>query len=274
MALCSRTLLLVTIGTIAFLYLGVSRRHELGVKDFVLLAGRFFLALALFSLLISYVTPWIQSYSVTSSSIPHSNVSEVEQEQRKRRARKEQQEKLSEKASVYMDSVLKPRQDVKLRKQEEHFFRMTGQTWRLTEGQRLGETEDAANEHEISDDSPNKEALKKRKLPEHVTKPLPPIEPPKLKKVLSLPEEPEETEEGAVTIALRCPSGRVFRRRFLKTCNSQVLLDWMMKLGYHSSIYTLCTPYPRRNLEIEEGLSLENVGINTDSVFIVDQTDA
>ncbi|XP_078533965.1 UBX domain-containing protein 8 [Lissotriton helveticus] len=141
MALCSRTLLLVTIGTIAFLYLGVSRRHELGVKDFVLLAGRFILALALFSLLISYVTPWIQSYSVASSRISPSNVSEVEQEQRKRLARKEQQEKLSEKANVYMDSVLKPRQDVKLRKQEEHFFRMTGQTWKLTEGQRLGVSE-------------------------------------------------------------------------------------------------------------------------------------
>ncbi|XP_069482189.1 UBX domain-containing protein 8 isoform X2 [Ambystoma mexicanum] len=236
MAVFNRTVLLVTVVSVSFLYFGVSRNHDLGVKDLVLLAGRFFLGLALLSFIISLVTPWIQKKSSFRS--PPSTVSEDEKEQRRVLARKEQQEKLREKGSVYTDSVLIPRQEVKLRQQEERFYRATGQTWKLTEGHQLGVFEEASNEDFVPDETPNKEALKKRKLPEHVTKPLPPAEAPIAKKVLVLPEEPEETAEGAVTIALRCPSGRVFKRRFLKTYDSCVLLDWMMKLGYHSALYS------------------------------------
>ncbi|XP_030050352.1 UBX domain-containing protein 8 isoform X2 [Microcaecilia unicolor] len=247
----------------------------LGLRSFILLAGRLLLVLALLTLIISVVIPWFQSYSLTQARSSLVAVPEDEQERRQRLARKEQQERLSEKTSYYLENVIKPREEMKLRKQEEHFYQMTGQNWKLTQGQRLGEDESVVHESgggEMGLETPSKEALRKRKLPEHATKPAPPSEPVRQKKGLVLPEEPMETTEGVVTVALRCPSGRVFRRRFLKSFSSQVLLDWMMKLGYHTAIYTLCTPYPRRHLKVGHDLTLEHVGIATDTVLNVEET--
>uniref|UniRef100_A0A452FLM7 UBX domain-containing protein 8 n=1 Tax=Capra hircus TaxID=9925 RepID=A0A452FLM7_CAPHI len=117
----------------------------------------------------------------------------------------------------------------------------------------------------------NREAAKRRNLPKPVTKVLPPTEQPMKKEVLDFPEEPPETAEEVVTVALRCPSGRVLRRRFFKSCSSQVLFDWMMKIGYSTSLYSLSTSFPRRPLEVEGGWSLQDIGITVDTVLNVEE---
>lgn len=40
-------------------------------------------------------------------------------------------------ASRYIENVLKPQQEMKLKKLEERFYQMTGETWKLTAGHRL-----------------------------------------------------------------------------------------------------------------------------------------
>ncbi|XP_028624060.1 UBX domain-containing protein 8 isoform X2 [Grammomys surdaster] len=197
---------------------------SLGIKDLILLSGRIFLLLALLTLVISVTTSWFNSLR---PSQVHLKEGEKENEKRQRLVRERQQEAQGEKASKYIQNVLKPQQEMKLKKLEERFYQMTGETWKLTPGHRL----------EVPD----------------------------------LPEEPSETAEEVVTVALRCPSGRVLRRRFIKSWNSQVLFDWMMKIGYHKSLYSLSTSFPRRPLEVEGGLSLEDIGITVDTVLNVEE---
>ncbi|XP_006899018.1 PREDICTED: UBX domain-containing protein 8-like isoform X2 [Elephantulus edwardii] len=117
----------------------------------------------------------------------------------------------------------------------------------------------------------NREAAKRRKLPNSGTRVTAPVECPPQKKVLDLPEEPPETADEVVTVALRCPSGRFLRRRFFKSCQSQVLLDWMMKIGYHTSLYALSTSFPRRPLDMKGSWTLEDIGITVDTVLNVEE---
>ncbi|XP_023607613.1 UBX domain-containing protein 8 isoform X3 [Myotis lucifugus] len=197
---------------------------DLGIKDIILLCGRIFLLLALLTLIISVTTSWLNSFK---PSQVHLKDEEEKNVQRQKLARKKQQEAQGEKASRYVENVLKPHQEMKLKKLEERFYRMTGETWKLSHGHKLG----------VSD----------------------------------LPEEPSETAEEVVTIALRCPSGSVLRRRFLKSCSSQVLLDWMVKIGYHTSLYSLSTSFPRIPLEVEGGCSLQDIGITVDTILNVEE---
>ncbi|XP_073758516.1 UBX domain-containing protein 8 isoform X2 [Callorhinus ursinus] len=172
---------------------------DLGVKDLILLCGRIFLLLALLTLIISVTTSWLNSFK---SSQVYLKEEEENNEKRQKLVRKKQQEAQSEKASRYIENVLKPHQEMKLRKLEERFYQMTGETWKLSNGHKLG--------------------------------------------VLGLPEEPPETAE-------------------------EVLLDWMMKIGYHTSRYSLSTSFPRRPLEVEGGWSLQDTGITMDTVLIVEE---
>ncbi|MGH0160192.1 UNVERIFIED_CONTAM: hypothetical protein FKN15_038965 [Acipenser sinensis] len=142
-------------------------------------------------------------------------------------------------ASTYQENVLQPRQEAKFRKKEEHFYRMTGEAWKLSEGYTLGLDQDSEegavlDEEDFTSESPNQEVLRRRKLPENATRPPPPLEPPRQKRVL---------------------------------------LDWMLKIGYHPAIYTVCTTYPRRPLEIGKETSLEDTGITSDTVLNVDEKD-
>ncbi|XP_049487616.1 UBX domain-containing protein 8 isoform X4 [Panthera uncia] len=199
---------------------------DLGVKDLILLCGRVFLLLALLTLIISVTTSWLNSFK---SSQVYLKEEEEKNEKRQKLVRKKQQEAQGEKVSRYIENVLKPHQEMKLRKLEERFYQMTGETWKLSNGHKLG--------------------------------------------VLDLPEEPPETADEVVAVALRCPSGRVLRRRFFKSCSSQVLFHWMMKIGYHISLYSLSTSFPRRPLEVEEGWSLQDIGITMDTVLSVEEKD-
>ncbi|XP_007532202.1 UBX domain-containing protein 8 isoform X3 [Erinaceus europaeus] len=242
---------------------------ELGIKDIVLLCGRIFLLLALLSLIISVTASWLNSFK---SSRVYLKEEEEKNEETQKLVREKQQEVQGEKSRRYIENVLKPHQEMKLRKLQERFYRMTDETWKLSNGHKLGGDEDLVIEDEshISFETTSREAAKRRKLPKTLTKISPP-EQPKQKEVLNLPEEPPETAEEVVRIALRCPSGRILRRRFLKSWSSQVLLNWMMKIGYHSSLYSLSTSFPRRLLEVEGGWSLQDIGITADTVLNVEE---
>ncbi|XP_075460059.1 UBX domain-containing protein 8 isoform X2 [Ascaphus truei] len=197
----SKTLILCLLVASAFIYLG-SWRNPIDVKELVLWAGRFFLVLAVLTLIISLVIPWIPSSPVSRSNSSRT-VPEDEMDQHQKLVRKEQQEQLSEKASSYIEKVMKPREELKLKKQEKRFYQMTGQSWKLTDGQKLGEVEDSVNNCSNVDtgvETANNEALRKRRLPEHATKHLPKAEQPQPKKVITLPEEPQELEEGQVLV--------------------------------------------------------------------------
>ncbi|XP_059765489.1 UBX domain-containing protein 8 isoform X1 [Balaenoptera ricei] len=243
---------------------------DLGIKDLILLCGRIFLLLTLLTLIISVTTSWVNSFK---SSQVYLKEEEEKNEKRQKLVRKKQQEAQGEKASRYIENVLKPHQEMKLKKLEERFYRMTGETWKLSNGHKLGGDEDLVleSESQTSSETANREAAKRRNLPKPVTKVSPAAEQPTQKEVLDLPEEPPEIAEEVVTIALRCPSGRVLRRRFFKSCSSQVLFDWMMKIGYHTSLYSLSTSFPRRTLEVERGWSLQDVGITVDTVLNVEE---
>uniref|UniRef100_A0A2K6QCQ9 UBX domain-containing protein 8 n=1 Tax=Rhinopithecus roxellana TaxID=61622 RepID=A0A2K6QCQ9_RHIRO len=235
-----------------------------GIKDFLLLCGRIFLLLALLTVIISVTTSWLNSFK---SSQVYLKEEEEKNKKRQKLVRKKQQEAQGEKASRYIENVLKPHQEMKLRKLEERFYQMTGEAWKLSSGHKLGGDEGTS---QTSFETSNREAAKSQNLPQPVTEFPSPAEQPTCKEIPDLPEEPSQTAE-VVTVALRCPSGNVLRRRFLKSCSSQVLLDWMMRIGYHTSLYSLSTSFPRRPLAVEGGQSLEDIGITVDTVLILEE---
>ncbi|KAM4051116.1 UBX domain-containing protein 8 isoform 1-T1 [Anomaloglossus baeobatrachus] len=291
---------------VSFFILLCLRSHPLGLKEIAFWMGRFILILALITFIVSVVTPYFNTVHLSGSS---QGVPQEENERHQDMVRKEQQECLRKKASEYSDNVLKPRQEEKFKKLEERFYKMTGQTWKLTEGYALGEEENPQNDStgpKNRVETPNEEAVRKRRLPEQVTKPPPQKEQPKPKRVITLPEEPSESEGGTyhedvfesvsqirlhihkgmisprksshlliyvVTIALRCPSGRVYRRRFYKTYSSLVLQDWMTKIGYHPVFYSICMPMPRCPLELKENVTLENIGITRHTALNIEEKD-
>ncbi|XP_022259795.1 UBX domain-containing protein 8 isoform X3 [Canis lupus familiaris] len=218
---------------------------DLGVKDLILLCGRIFLLLALLTLIISVTTSWLNSFK---SSQVYLKEEEEKNEKRQKLVRKKQQEAQGEKASRYIENVLKPHQEMKLRKLEERFYQMTGETWKLSTGHKLGGDEDLGleNESQTSFETSNREAAKRRNLPKPLTKISPSAEQPTQKEVLNLPEEPPEAAE-------------------------EVLFDWMKKIGYHTSQYSLSTSFPRRPLEVGGGWSLQDIGITVDTVLNVEE---
>ncbi|XP_072632445.1 UBX domain-containing protein 8 isoform X3 [Canis lupus baileyi] len=218
---------------------------DLGVKDLILLCGRIFLLLALLTLIISVTTSWLNSFK---SSQVYLKEEEEKNEKRQKLVRKKQQEAQGEKASRYIENVLKPHQEMKLRKLEERFYQMTGETWKLSTGHKLGGDEDLGleNESQTSFETSNREAAKRRNLPKPLTKISPSAEQPTQKEVLNLPEEPPEAAE-------------------------EVLFDWMKKIGYHTSLYSLSTSFPRRPLEVGGGWSLQDIGITVDTVLNVEE---
>lgn len=240
---------------------------DLGLKDLFLLCGRIFLALALLTLIISVTTSWLNSFK---SSQVYLKEEEEENEKRQRLVRKKQQEAQGEKASRYVENVLKPQQEMKLKKLEERFYQMTGETWKLSSGHKLGGDEDLVPEdaNPTSSETSCQDAARRRKPPREA---LPPAVQPVQKEVVDLPEEPSPTAREVVTVALRCPTGSVLRRRFFKSCRAQVLLDWMMNVGYHTALYSLSTSFPRKPLEVAGGWSLEDVGITVDTVLNVEE---
>ncbi|XP_029502888.1 UBX domain-containing protein 8 isoform X1 [Oncorhynchus nerka] len=253
----------------------VSWKHSIiDVRGAFLLVGRGLLLLGLSTLMVSYFYPRLRSLFSSNTRSTSEYSEDEEAKQRQKQAREELQEKHSEKAFSYQESVLRPRQESSMRKKEERFYRMTGETWKLTDGEQLGEGESLGQSaQEDVDGTPNQEAVRRRKLPESATRLHPKPEVPPQKRVVVLPEEPAEDAEGVVRVALRCPSGRTIHRRFLKSDSSSVLLDWLLKTGYHPALYTLCTTYPRQPLVIGKDISMGDAGILTHTVLNVEGKD-
>uniref|UniRef100_A0A8C5ZM77 UBX domain protein 8 n=1 Tax=Marmota marmota marmota TaxID=9994 RepID=A0A8C5ZM77_MARMA len=197
---------------------------------------------------------------------------EEKNEKRQKLVRKKQQEAQGEKASRYIENVLKPHQEMRLKKLEEHFYQMTGETWKLSGGHKLGGDEELVleNTSQTSFETTNRQAAKRRNLPKLLTEAedSTSAEQPSQKQVFRLTPL---TELYQFTVALRCLGGKVLRRRFFKSWSSQVLLDWMMKIGYHTSLYGLSTSFPRRPLEVERDRSLADIGITVDTVLNVEE---
>ncbi|MBN3308133.1 UBXN8 protein, partial [Amia calva] len=108
-----------------------------GVRGVLLLAGRALLALGLVSGLVSATSRWLSSRSLPPPQAS-SAVSEDEVDRKRDVARRELQDQHSARASMYQEAVLRPRQELRVKKKEEDFHRMTGGSWRLTVGQALG----------------------------------------------------------------------------------------------------------------------------------------
>ncbi|XP_031658370.1 UBX domain-containing protein 8 isoform X1 [Oncorhynchus kisutch] len=239
----------------------VSWKHSIiDVRGAFLLVGRGLLLLGLSTLMVSYFYPRLRSLFSSNTRSTSEYSEEEEAKQRQKQAREELQEKHSEKAFSYQESVLRPRQESSMRKKEKRFYRMTGESWKLTDGEQLGEGESLGQSaHGDVDGTPNQEAVRRRKLPESATRLHPKPEVPPQKRV--------------VRVALRCPSGRTIHRRFLKSDSSSVLLDWLLKTGYHPAVYTLCTTYPRQPLIIGKDISMGDAGILTHTVLNVEGKD-
>ncbi|KAK2823559.1 hypothetical protein Q7C36_020159 [Tachysurus vachellii] len=246
----------------------------IGVKDAVRLAGRGLLMLGVLTWLSSCFYPKLKSYLCPATPSPVEGPAEDPHSRVKlEKARKEQQHQHSFKSDEYLGAVVKPRQEAVLRKKEEGFYRMTGQSWKLSQGFTLGGEEQMMAHTTADDETPNHMAARTRKELE-VPSPVPvQTQLLKEKKIITLPDEPSEDANGVVKIALRFPSGRTVQRRFLKTCRSTVLLDWLHKSGYSPTLYALYTSYPRRPLPTRTDLSVEDVGIVAHTVLNVEEKD-
>ncbi|XP_053097370.1 UBX domain-containing protein 8 isoform X2 [Pangasianodon hypophthalmus] len=246
----------------------------IGVKDAVRLAGRGLLLLSVLTWMSSCLYPRLRSYLCPATPLPVEGPAEDAHSRFKQeKARREQQHQHSAKSEKYLEAVVKPRQEAVLRKAEEDFYRMTGQSWKLSQGFTLGGEEQMMANTDGDDETPSQRAARKRK---ELEAPNPaPVQTrlPNVKKIITLPDEPAEDANGVVKIALRCPSGRTVRRRFLKTCRSTVLLDWLHKSGYSPTLYALYTSYPRGPLLTRTDLSMEDVGIITHTTLNVEEKD-
>ncbi|XP_067290182.1 UBX domain-containing protein 8 [Pseudorasbora parva] len=249
----------------------ISWKHSLiGVTDALKLAGRGLIFLGICTWLI-YMLPRLKSFFFpVCQELPDRPLHEPDR-LRQEQVRRIQQHQHNDKMSDYAESVLKPRQNLLLQQKMERYHRMTGETWRLTEGFPVGGEEDQMFLDVNADEIPNQGARRRRKLLQTVSPNLIQKEAPKQKKVIVLPDEPSVDTKGVVKIALRCPSRRTIHRRFLKTWSSMLLLDWMMKTGYPPALYTLCTSYPRKTLLMAADVSLEQAGILTDTLLHVEE---
>ncbi|KAF5901932.1 UBX domain-containing protein 8, partial [Clarias magur] len=191
------------------------------VKDAVRLAGRGLLVLGVLTWISSCLYPKLKSYlsPVTPPSV-EGPAQDAHSRFKQEKARRDQQHQHSVKSDKYLEAVVKPRQEAVLRKREEDFYRMTGQSWKLSQGFTLGGEEEMLANTDAIDETPNQRAAKKRKELEAVNSAPVQTQLSKDKKIITLPDEPSEDATGVVKIALRCPSGRTVRRRFLKTCRS------------------------------------------------------
>ncbi|XP_066507847.1 UBX domain-containing protein 8 [Hoplias malabaricus] len=244
----------------------------IGVKAFLQLVCRGLLFLAVGVWVTTSLYPKLKSLLFPAGPA-QLEYNEADSKLKQDQARKEQQNHHIAKSSAYHEAVLKPRQEALQKKKDEDFYRMTGHTWKLSQGFALGGGEMEVNPEEDNEETPNQTAARKRKQLE--TPHTVPIhkEPPREKRILILPEEPPENAEGVVKVALRCPSGRTVQRRFFKSCSSSVLSDWMYKSGYSPTIYALFTSYPRRPLLTCSELTIEDIGINKDTALNVGDKD-
>ncbi|KAL5019271.1 hypothetical protein ScPMuIL_004993 [Solemya velum] len=167
------------------------------------------------------------------------------------------QDQHDEKASSYKERILIPREDARNKKKEEEHQRFLGPAWK-GKGDKLGGEE---IDQGVKSVGSSKDAVKHRKLPEVVTRPIVKPEPKPVipKKVIVLPDEPAEGTADSVTVSLRTPLGGVKHRRFLQSHTVQTVLDFMTTIGHSQMMYTLATSYPRRVLSDSSNQTLSQL---------------
>jgi len=84
-------------------------------------------------------------------------------------------------------------------------------------------------------------------------------------KQASLPKEPLQNDEGAVTVVVRMPDGSRRGRRFLKSDKLQYLFDFIdISRTFKPGTYRLVRSYPRRAFtDGESQMSLSDLGLTS-----------
>ncbi|XP_066303492.1 UBX domain-containing protein 8-like [Branchiostoma lanceolatum] len=208
---------------------------------------------------------------------PQQEEDETHLQQRLQEARERVQKDHEAKANDYAERILKPKEAAELEKKEMEHYRFIGgpkfkgQGWALGYGD--GETH--AGGSQVHGGA--RDAAVARRLPDSaIPKPAPqPAEVKRrIKRVITLPQEPATGESETVTVGLKCPNGKVHRRRFHTTTAVQILYDWMQTLGYHPSVYGISSTFPRRSFDPYRDQTLAQLGITTDMVVMVDERDS
>ncbi|XP_051973701.1 UBX domain-containing protein 8 isoform X2 [Xyrauchen texanus] len=139
----------------------ISWKHSLiGVGDALKLAGRGLIFLGIFTWLI-HIFPGLKFFFFpVCQELPDSPLHEsgrLKQE----RVRRIQQHNHNDKTSVYVETVLKPRQTSLLKQKIERNHRMSGEMWKLGQGFSVGGEENQT--HDDVDETPNERSKRKRK---------------------------------------------------------------------------------------------------------------
>ncbi|XP_019620201.1 PREDICTED: UBX domain-containing protein 8-like [Branchiostoma belcheri] len=208
---------------------------------------------------------------------PQREEDEAVLQQRLQEARERVQKDHEAKASDYAERILKPKEAAELEKKEKEHYRFIGgpkfkgQGWALGYGD--GETHEGGGQAAGS----AKDAAVARKLPESaIPKPAQQTAEakPRTRRVITLPQEPAIGEPETVTVGLKCPNGKIHRRRFHTNTAVQLLYDWMQTLGYHPSVYGISSTFPRRSFDSSRDGTLAQAGLTSDMVVMVDERDS
>ncbi|XP_035669291.1 UBX domain-containing protein 8-like isoform X3 [Branchiostoma floridae] len=207
----------------------------------------------------------------------HTEEDETRLQQRLQEARERVQKDHEVKAIDYAERILKPKEAAELEKKEKEHYRFIGgpkfkgQGWALGYGD--GETH--AGSSQVYGGA--RDAAIARKLPESAVPKLAPQAADvkrRTKRVITLPQEPAPGEPETVTVGLKCPNGKVHRRRFHTATAVHILYDWMQTLGYHPTVYGISSTFPRRSFDPHRDRTLAQVGVTTDMVVMVDERDS
>ncbi|XP_013399573.1 UBX domain-containing protein 8 [Lingula anatina] len=216
-----------------------------------------------------YLKGFLESKTKVADILP---TEEQKYKEKEKETRQKIQEDYAEKASEYRKNVLQPKEEAKRQKLEEQYYRFAGPAWK-GKGTPLGYGEEGngASKHKANGKT-GKDAAKARKLPEHHNQSVM-QEKPKQRKIITLPEEPSPGTPDTVFLSFRTPLGKIHRRRFMHSDKIQVLLDYITKLGYHQTIYTISTTYPRVTLSDQADYTLKDQGLTVDMMLNLELKD-
>ncbi|XP_014670225.1 PREDICTED: anther-specific proline-rich protein APG-like [Priapulus caudatus] len=97
---------------------------------------------------------------------------------------------------------------------------------------------------------------------------------PQLKvKVPKTIEEPVAGTPDIVPVNIKTAHGKTFKRNFLQSDKIQDILDYMQMEGYHQMAFTLCTPFPRRDLSDKATQTLKEAGFTSSVLLVMEERD-
>ncbi|XP_048759667.2 UBX domain-containing protein 8-like [Ostrea edulis] len=220
---------------------------------FLQLAVKCLLALGLATFVIQNGTSLLRRWRSRRENVQEPIQHQGEEENFKQKI---QQEHLK-KAENYKTRILIPREERKRRQKEEDLQQFLGPAWK-GEGQQLGgspqegeSTPTEAAKHRILPENINSEASERAKQQaEKQTR---------TKRIIELPQEPDENQSDCVSVCLRTPLG-IKQRRFNTENTIQNILDYMTSLGFNQKNYTVSTSFPRQCLQQQRERTLADMG--------------